>query len=209
MQDAAAAMPARLLAPVAGGRVLDLCAAPGGKAAQLAAMGCRVTAVERSEPRAELLRENLDRLGLATDVVDTDAETFKTTEPVDGVLLDAPCTATGTIRRHPDIPWRKSVLDVTRMTLPQTRLLDHAATLVRPKGILVYAVCSLEPAEGPARIEDFLSRNDGFRRRPISADEIGGDPALVTADGDLRTLPCHWAERGGLDGFYAARLERL
>jgi 16S rRNA (cytosine967-C5)-methyltransferase len=208
VQDAAAAIPAHLLAPIAGGRVLDLCAAPGGKAAQLAAMGCSVIAVERSESRAARLRENLTRLGLAADVVVADAETFAPPAPVDGILLDAPCTATGTIRRHPDIPWRKSAVDVGRMAPLQTRLLDHAATLVRPGGLLVYAVCSLEAAEGPERIERFLQTNARFRRRPVVLAEVGGDPALITADGDLRTLPCHWRERGGMDGFYAARLER-
>jgi 16S rRNA (cytosine967-C5)-methyltransferase len=208
VQDAAAAIPARLLAPIAGGRVLDLCAAPGGKAAQLAVMGCAVTAVERSESRAAVLRENLARLRLAADVVVADAETFAPSSPVDGILLDAPCTATGTIRRHPDIPWRKSAVDVGRMAPLQERLLDHAATLVRPGGLLVYAVCSLEAAEGPERVERLLEKNPSFRRRPVEPAEVGGDPALITAEGDLRTLPCHWRARGGMDGFYAARLER-
>jgi 16S rRNA (cytosine967-C5)-methyltransferase len=209
VQDAAAAMPARLLAPITGGHVIDLCAAPGGKAAQLALMGCTVTAVERAAPRAALLRENLERLHYPAEVIVADAETYKPTKLADGVLLDAPCTATGTIRRHPDIPWRKSAVDVGRMAPIQSRLLDHAAAMVKPKGILVYAVCSLETAEGPARVEAFLARNDHFRRSPISAAEIGGDAGLVTAAGELRTLPCHWSDKGGLDGFYAVRLERL
>lgn len=208
VQDAAAAIPARLVAPVSGGRVLDLCAAPGGKTAQLALMGCAVTAVENSEPRAALLRENLARLGLAATVVVADAESFTPDEPAAGVLLDAPCTATGTIRRHPDIPWRKGPVDVGRVTPLQKRLLDHAASLVRPGGLLVYAVCSLEAAEGPGRISEFLAANDGFRRLPIAADEVGGDSRLLTGDGELRTLPCHWPEHGGMDGFYAARLVR-
>jgi 16S rRNA (cytosine967-C5)-methyltransferase len=209
VQDAAAAMPVRLLAPVAGKHVIDLCAAPGGKAAQLGLMGCSVTAVEHAEHRAVLLRENLQRLGYAADVVVADAETYKPEKLADGVLLDAPCTATGTIRRHPDIPWRKSAVDVGRMAPIQRRLLDHAATLVKPNGILVYAVCSLEAAEGPARVEAFLARNDRFRLSPVSATEVGGDQSLVTANGELRTLPCHWADKGGLDGFYAVRLERI
>ncbi len=208
VQDAAAAIPARLLAPVAGGRVLDLCAAPGGKAAQLALMGCAVTAIENAEPRAALLRENLTRLRLAATVVVADAETFTPEQPADGVLLDAPCTATGTIRRHPDIPWRKGPVDVGRVTPLQKRLLDHASTLVRSGGLLVYAVCSLEAAEGPGRIAEFLATHDGFSRRPITADEVGGDTRLLTSDGDLRTLPSHWPEHGGMDGFYAARLTR-
>jgi 16S rRNA (cytosine967-C5)-methyltransferase len=139
----------------------------------------------------------------------SDAETFTSDALADGVLLDAPCTATGTIRRHPDIPWRKSAVDVGRMAPVQARLLDHAATLVRPKGLLIYVVCSLEAAEGPDRVAAFLAKNAGFRRRAIDATEVGGDPDLVTSDGDLRTLPCHGSDRGGMDGFYAARLERL
>jgi 16S rRNA (cytosine967-C5)-methyltransferase len=208
VQDAAAAIPARLLAPVSGGRVLDLCAAPGGKTAQLALMGCAVTAVENSEPRAGLLRENLTRLGLTATVIVADAETFMPEQLADGVLLDAPCTATGTIRRHPDIPWRKGPVDIGRVTPLQKRLLDHAATLVRPGGVLVYAVCSLEAAEGPGRVAEFLTANDSFSRLPVAFEEVGGDVHLLTSDGDLRTLPCHWPERGGMDGFYAARLTR-
>ncbi|HTI86844.1 MAG TPA: transcription antitermination factor NusB [Alphaproteobacteria bacterium] len=207
VQDAAAAMPARLLTGLAGKRVLDLCAAPGGKAAQLAAMGYDVVAVEQSPPRAQLLRDNLARLKLPAEIVVADATTYATT-PVDGILLDVPCTATGTIRRHPDIPWRKSAVDLGRLVPVQTRLLDHAATLLAPGGVLVYAVCSLESAEGPQRIAEFLARHDGFRRKPITPTDVGGDAGLITADGDLRTLPCHWAERGGMDGFYAARLLR-
>jgi 16S rRNA (cytosine967-C5)-methyltransferase len=154
------------------------------------------------------LRENLARLRLAADVVVADAETFAPSSLVDGILLDAPCTATGTIRRHPDIPWRKSAVDIGRMAPLQERLLDHAATLVRPGGLLVYAVCSLEAAEGPERVERLLEKNASFRRRPVEPAEVGDDPALITAEGDLRTLPCHWRARGGMDGFYAARLER-
>jgi 16S rRNA (cytosine967-C5)-methyltransferase len=208
VQDAAAAMPARLIAGLSGKRVLDLCAAPGGKTAQLVAMGYDVVAVEQSAPRAQVLRDNLSRLKLAAEVVIADATTTTTDRPVDGILLDVPCTATGTIRRHPDIPWRKSAVDLGRLVPVQTRLLDHAATLLSPGGVLVYAVCSLEAAEGPQRIAEFLSRNDDFHRKPITPAEVGGDAALITADGDLRTLPCHWAERGGMDGFYAARLLR-
>ncbi|MGE5539695.1 MAG: RsmB/NOP family class I SAM-dependent RNA methyltransferase [Gemmatimonas sp.] len=208
VQDAAAAIPARLLAPVAGQRVLDLCAAPGGKAAQLVAMGCDVVAVEQSEPRAALLRDNLARLKLAAEVVVADAATYATDKPVAGLLLDVPCTATGTIRRHPDIPWRKSAVDVGRLVPVQTRLLEHAATLLAPGGLLVYAVCSLEAAEGPQRIADFLATHPEFRRMPVTPAEVGGDAALITAEGDLRTLPCHWSDKGGMDGFYAARLQR-
>jgi 16S rRNA (cytosine967-C5)-methyltransferase len=208
VQDAAAAIPARLLARVGGGRVIDLCAAPGGKAAQLALMGASVTAVERSAQRATRLRENLARVGAAAETIVADVETFAPSTLADGVLLDAPCTATGTIRRHPDIPWRKTVADVGRMAALQKQLLARAATMVRSGGVLVYAVCSLEAAEGPAPIESFLKGNSDFRREPVAAAEVGGEARFITADGDVRTLPCHWAERGGLDGFYAARLKR-
>jgi 16S rRNA (cytosine967-C5)-methyltransferase len=170
-------------------------------------MGYDVVAVEQSPPRAQLLRDNLARLKLPAEIVVADATTYATT-PVDGILLDVPCTATGTIRRHPDIPWRKSAVDLGRLVPVQTRLLDHAATLLAPGGVLVYSVCSLESAEGPQRIAEFLARHDGFRRKPITPTDVGGDAGLITADGDLRTLPCHWAERGGMDGFYAARLLR-
>jgi 16S rRNA (cytosine967-C5)-methyltransferase len=202
-------MPARLLAGLSGKRVLDLCAAPGGKAAQLAAMGCDVVAVEQSEPRAQMLRDNLARLKLASEVVIADAATYTTDRPADGILLDVPCTATGTIRRHPDIPWRKGAVDLGRLVPVQTRLLDHAATLLAPGGVLVYAVCSLEAAEGPQRIAEFLVRNEEFHRMPVTPAEVGDDASLITADGDLRTLPCHWSDKGGMDGFYAARLLRV
>lgn len=208
VQDAAAAMPARLLTPIAHGHVVDLCAAPGGKAAQLALMGATVTAVERSDVRAGRLRENAARVGAPIETIVADAESFTPRAAADGVLLDAPCTATGTIRRHPDIPWRKTVADVARMAALQKRLLARAATMVRAGGLLVYAVCSLEAAEGPALVAAFLAGHPEFRRAPVGPEEVGGETQFVTRDGDLRTLPCHWPERGGIDGFYAARLER-
>jgi len=211
VQDAAAALPARLLGDVAGRRVADLCAAPGGKTAQLAAAGARVTAVDRSPTRLARLRENLARLGLAAETVEADALEWQA-EPFDAVLLDAPCSSTGTIRRHPDIPWLKREADLATMTALQARLLDKAVTLTRPGGTLVYCTCSLEPEECEERISVLLARTPGLARRPVAAAELDGQDAFVSSAGDLRTLPYHWPDpdrrMAGLDGFYAARLER-
>lgn len=208
VQDAAAALPARLLGDVRAKRVADLGAAPGGKTAQLAAAGARVTAVEQSQARATRLGENLARLQLAAEIVVDDAAKWQPAETFDAVLIDAPCSATGTIRRHPDLPWRKSARDVAGRLAMQDRLLANAAAITAPGGILVYAVCSLEPSEGPARIAKFLAGHPAFRRAPITPDEIGGSAEFIARDGTLRTLPCHWPERGGLDGFYVARFRR-
>ena len=199
-QDAGAALPARLLAGAS--TVIDLCAAPGGKTAQLAAAGARVIAVERSERRLALVADTLKRLGLSAELVAADALTWRPREPAEAVLLDAPCTATGTIPRHPDAPWLKAPTDFAAQARGQTELLDAAAEMVAPGGVLVYAVCSLEPEEGPAQIESFLARHPKFARRPIEGE-------FATDAGDLRTLPCHWPEHGGLDGFYAARLRMI
>jgi 16S rRNA (cytosine967-C5)-methyltransferase len=211
VQDAAAALPARLLGEVAGRRVADLCAAPGGKTAQLAAAGARVTAVDRSPARLARLRENLARVGLAAEAVAADALEWQA-EPFDAVLLDAPCSSSGTIRRHPDIPWLKREVDLAAMTSLQARLLDRAVALARPGGTLVYCTCSLEPEECEAQVSALLARTPGLVRRPVAADEVGSQAAFVTAAGDLRTLPCHWPDpdprMAGLDGFYAARLAR-
>lgn len=206
VQDAAAALPARLLGDVCGRSVVDLCAAPGGKTAQLAAAGARVIAVDRAPARLARLRDNLARLGLAAETVLADGVTWRPVAPVDAVLVDAPCSSTGTIRRHPDIAWRRTATDVEALLPGQDRLLDAALAMVRPGGMVVYAVCSLLPAEGPARVAALLARSPGVRRLPIGASEIGGAAELVTACGDLLTLPSHWAELGGLDGFYACRL---
>jgi 16S rRNA (cytosine967-C5)-methyltransferase len=208
VQDAAAQIPARLLGPVAGIRVLDLCAAPGGKTLQLAAAGARVTAVDRSRARLDLVARNLARTGLAAELVAADGTDFEAA-PFDAVLLDAPCTATGTIRRHPDIARTRRPEDIDGATALQDRLLDNAARLTRPGGILVYVVCSLEPAEGEARIAAFLARHDNFTAAPVTAAELPGLPEAVTAAGHMRTLPSMMADGGGLDGFFAARLRRL
>ncbi len=207
VQDAAATLPARLLGKVKGKRVLDLCAAPGGKTAQLCAAGAEVTAVERSPKRAEFLGVNLGRLGMAAEIVVADALEWQPQQPFDIVLLDAPCTATGTIRRHPDIPWVKSPEDVAKLAAVQEKLLQAALGFTRPGGTLVYAVCSLQPEEGEQRIAALLERG-GAERLPIAAGEAGGLEPRIDALGQLRTLPCQLAASGGLDGFFMARLRR-
>lgn len=212
VQDAAAALPAKLLGDMRGMKVADLCAAPGGKTAQLASAGANVTAVDRSEPRLRRLKENMARLKLAVETVTTDAATWQA-GPFDAVLLDAPCSATGTIRRHPDIPWLKTERDLAALMALQHRLLDNAVALTRPGGTLVYCTCSLEPEEGEDAIAALLERRTDIRRRPVMPAEIGGLAQLLTPLGELRTLPCHLtaadSASGGMDGFFAARLDRL
>ena len=211
VQDAAAALPARLFGDLRGLRVADLCAAPGGKTAQLAHAGAQVAAVDRSENRLARLRDNLKRLGLQAETIAADATEWPAA-PFDAVLLDAPCSSTGTIRRHPDVPWLKRESDIATLASLQQRLLDRAVALLKPGGTLVYCVCSLEPEEGVDQIEALLERDAALRRRPITAAEVGGLAEFLTPAGDLRTLPCHLPDSnpqlGGLDGFYAARLRR-
>jgi len=211
VQDAAAALPAKFLGDVAGKSVADLCAAPGGKTAQLAAAGARVTAVDRSAPRLERLKQNLARLGLTADIFVADVTEWQA-EPFDAVLLDAPCSATGTIRRHPDIPWLKRESDIATLAALQRRLLARAVELTRPGGLIVYCTCSLEPDEGVAPVADLLAGDSRVRRRPVVANEVHGRAEFLTAAGDLRTLPCQLPDSNpqmaGLDGFYACRLER-
>ncbi len=208
VQDAAAALPARLLGDVAGRAVLDLCAAPGGKTLQLAAAGARVTAVDIAAGRLARLNENLRRIGRDADVVRADVAAWRPAGPATHILLGLPCSATGTIRRHPDV-WRlKTPADVDRLCATQDRLLRAAVDMLAPDGRLVACVCSLQPEEGPARIEALLSGGPPVRRDAISAGEVGGLAGLITADGDLRTLPSHLADMGGMDGFYACRLVR-
>ena len=209
VQDAAAALPARLLRPRPGMRVVDLCAAPGGKAAELAAAGADLTTVDRSAERLKLLAANFKRLGLNSEIVVADALAVDLA-PFDGVLLDAPCLATGTIRRHPDVAWIKRPGDLAPLVKLQAELLDKAIALARPGGAIVYCVCSLEPEEGEAQIAAVLRRNPDVRRLPVVPEEVGGLVECLTPSGDLRTLPCHlWGDnprRSGLDGFFAARL---
>jgi 16S rRNA (cytosine967-C5)-methyltransferase len=212
VQDAAAALPAKLLGDVRGKSIADLCAAPGGKTAQLSQAGAQVTAVDRSGARLARLRQNLTRLKLEATVAEADAASWQG-GTFDAVLVDAPCSSTGTIRRHPDIPWLKSEADLGKLAALQTRLLDHATTLVKPGGTLVYCTCSLEREEGEDQISALLARNPSLRRDPIRAEEVGGQAEFLNPEGDLRTLPCHWpdedARMAGLDGFYAARITRI
>ena len=212
VQDAAAALPALLLGDVKGLAVADLCAAPGGKTAQLANAGARVTAVDKSHGRLARLKTNLARLGLDAETAVADAATFAPGQLFDAVLVDAPCTATGTIRRHPDIVHLKRPEDIAALADVQRRILAQAATLVRPGGTLVYCTCSLEPEEGLDQIAAFLSATPSFNRKPVVAGEHGIEAEWISADGELRTLPHHLDTlppgQTGLDGFYAARLVR-
>ena len=209
VQDAAAALAAKILGDVKGKRVLDLCAAPGGKTLQLAAAGARVSAVDRSDKRLVRLRENLERTKLEAAIFCADAQSCKLGEKAEAILLDAPCSATGTIRRHPDVQRLKTPDDVARMAELQARLLDHAAgDLLADGGTIVYAVCSLQPEEAEKQIEAFLQRTPAFQRKPITPEEIGGMTEVLTSEGDIRCLPCHMVEAGGLDGFYVARLTK-
>jgi len=208
VQDAAAALPAKLVPRPSGKRVYDLCAAPGGKAAQLASAGAKVTAVDRSEKRLEIMRRNLERLNIPIELHCADVLSWRPETQADAVLLDAPCSATGTIRRHPDITLLKSLADVRRLAKLQLELINAAAKLVQPGGHLVYAVCSLQPDESQRVVNKFLLTNDQFKRDPVTVDELGNIGEFVTPSGDIRTLPSHWQEWGGLDGFFAARLKR-
>ena len=212
VQDAAAALPARLFGDVAGKSIVDLCAAPGGKTAQLAQAGARVTAVDRSPARMARLRDNLTRLSLQAENVVTDAAEWPGNDNggYDGVLVDAPCTSTGTIRRHPDVAWLRQEGDIAALATLQKRLLQRAVALLKPGGTLVYCTCSLEPEEGEQAVASLLDSESGMRRVPVEAGEVAGLAEILTANGDLRTLPCHLPHSdprlGGLDGFYAARL---
>ena len=212
VQDAAASLPSKLLGDVRGLEVADICAAPGGKTAQLIAAGARVTAVDQSAERLTRLKNNLTRLGFAADTVVTDAGSWAPGKLFDAILVDAPCTATGTIRRHPDILHLKRADDMAALSEIQRRILNNAAKLVKPGGKLVFCTCSLEPEEGPEQISRFLKEHPEFERQPVATGEIGGGPDWITSDGDLRTLPTHVSQlppgQRGLDGFYAARLVR-
>ncbi|MGK2922791.1 MAG: 16S rRNA (cytosine(967)-C(5))-methyltransferase RsmB [Methyloceanibacter sp.] len=212
VQDVAAALPARMLGDVAGKRVADLCAAPGGKTAQLLLAGADVVAVDNSATRLKLLNENLKRLGLAAETVQADAATWQPEERFDAILLDAPCSSTGTIRRHPDIPYLKSDKDIAELAGLQARLLDNAVSLLKPGGRLVYSTCSLEPEEGEAQVAALMARNPAIRIHPLRPDEPFGDTEWAKASGILRTFPFQLQldspEWSGMDGFFAARLTR-
>jgi 16S rRNA (cytosine967-C5)-methyltransferase len=206
VQDASAAIPARLLEVKAGEAVLDFCAAPGGKTLQLAATGAEVVAVDRSPARLVRVKENLERLGLTAEVVAADAGDWADEREFDAVLLDAPCSATGTYRRHPDVLWAARPSDVAALASVQSRLLDSAAKRTKVGGRLVYCVCSLEPEEGEAQTTAFLLRHREFKLSPVKPGEGGSPWASQLADGTLRLLPHH--RPGGQDGFYVARFVR-
>jgi 16S rRNA (cytosine967-C5)-methyltransferase len=209
VQDAGAALPARLFGDLRGRRVADLCAAPGGKTAQLALAGAVVTAVDRAPARLQRLRDNLARLALGAEIVTANVEEW-TAEPFDAVLLDAPCSSTGTIRRHPDIPWLKQPGDIAKLSALQRRLVDRAVDLTKPGGTLVYCTCSLEPEENELVVAELLAREPRLRRASIHSREVFDCSEFINKDGDLRTLPCHCPDSdsrfAGIDGFYAARL---
>ena len=211
VQDAAAALPARLFGDINGKHVLDLCAAPGGKTAQLASAGARVTAIDRSPARVARLKDNLARLSLPAEAIVADANEWPGQDGgFDGILVDAPCTSTGTMRRHPDVAWLRQEADLTALCALQKRLLQKATQLLKPEGTLVYCTCSLEPEEGEAQIAALLAADSSLERAPVAPDEVAGLTEIINAEGDLRTLPCHLKHvdprLAGLDGFYAARL---
>ena len=219
VQDAAAAMPARLLGQIAGKSVADLCAAPGGKTAQLAAAGANVSAIDISENRLRRLVRNLARLRLAAQTVTADLLTWTPDDQFDAILLDAPCSATGTIRRHPDIAWLKTPRDIATLADLQGRLLDRAMTWLRPGGRLVYCTCSLEKEECEDQIASLLVRHGELLRDPIAPHEVAGLAHCLTSNGELRTLPCtafevsgaadRMSAISGMDGFFIARLRRV
>ncbi|ADK99814.1 RsmB/NOP family class I SAM-dependent RNA methyltransferase [Brevundimonas subvibrioides] len=209
IQDAAAAIPARMLAPKAGETALDMCAAPGGKTLQLAASGASVVALDRSEARLRRLRQNLERTGLSVEIVVTAAEDWDDPRTFDAVLLDAPCTATGTLRRNPEVLRATKPAEVAKLADVQHRLLDAAALRVAPGGRLVYCVCSLEREEGETQVIAFLRRNPDFRTVPADVAAVGAPAEALTPEGWLRVLPSYWPEQGGLDGFFIAGLQRV
>ena len=187
-----------------------MCAAPGGKTLQLAAAGAQVTASDISPSRLEVVRANLDRTGLAAELIAVDALDFDPGMKFNAVLLDAPCSATGTIRRHPELPWLREAQDVKHLAAAQRALLRKAASLLKPGGTLVYAVCSLLAEEGGKQVQSFLNEHCNFQRRPVQAESLGLTPDFTTRQGDLRTLP-HFrlGDSTGMDGFHAARLVKV
>jgi 16S rRNA (cytosine967-C5)-methyltransferase len=205
VQDAAAAIPARLFGDLTGKDAADLCAAPGGKTAQLVMAGGHITAVEQSASRMKRLKGNLARLGLTAEFLQSKLEDLPSEPRYDAILLDAPCSSTGTIRRHPDVYWTKDATDVAKLAGLQGRLLRHAFAMLRPGGTLVFSNCSLDPSEGEELVEAFLAENDKAARLPVRAEDWPGLAAAIDAKGDIRTTP---AMLGGMDGFYASVLTR-
>ena len=208
VQDAAAALPVKLFSSLHGEQALDLCAAPGGKTLQMAAAGANVTAVDRSGHRLKRLRENLTRTGLTAEMVEADARTYQPNTTYTRILLDAPCTATGTLRRHPDVALHRTPADLAQLSKLQAEMLDHALTLLAPGGELIYCVCSLLPGEGEGQLASALSRHPDLRIIPADASALGVPAHWMNAEGALRTLPSHWPEQGGVDGFFAVNLQR-
>jgi 16S rRNA (cytosine967-C5)-methyltransferase len=207
-QDAAAAIPATLLGVKTGDHVVDLCAAPGGKTLQLAALGARVTAVDSNESRLKRLKDNLARTGLRASVVVDDARRYRPGQDADAVLLDAPCTATGTMRRHPEAAWIKRAGDVQRMARLQLEMADSAVRMLRPGGWLVLCTCSLQPEEGEGLAAALMQKRKDIRPVAIQDGEVPGLAEAITPDGWLRLTPALWADRGGMDGFFIARFEK-
>ena len=207
VQDVAAAIPVMLLAPQQGEVVLDLCAAPGGKTMQLAAAGAQVVAVDASAGRMTRVDENLKRVGLSAEIVVSDAFSYES-DGFDAVLLDAPCSATGTIRRHPDLPHAKDGSEFGALIEQQSRMIDHALSLLKPGGRLVFCTCSLLPDEGEVQVDEALARHDGLSVDSDALTVAGIDPAWRTQEGGLRLRPDYWADQGGMDGFYIAVLRK-
>ena len=217
VQDFAASLPAKILAKglakgldeSANSKVLDLCAAPGGKTMQLASMGNDVTALDVSENRLERVSENLERVGLNAEIICADALEWTPEQVFDGILLDAPCSATGTIRRHPDAQYLKKSSDIDALVKLQAELLSRAASFVKAGGVLLYCTCSLQKREGELQVAKFLDENENFERLPVGADELDGLDHLINDEGDVRTLPFYQVgESYGMDGFFISRLRR-
>ncbi len=206
VQDAAAALPVQILKPVAGERILDLCAAPGGKTMQLAAMGADVTAVDDSVPRMARVKENLTRVGLKAKTVIQDARAIKGS--YDAILLDAPCSATGTMRRHPDLPYAKDGSEFGELIGLQAEMIDHAWSVLKPGGRMVFCTCSLLPDEGEVQVDEALERHADMRVDVDALSVAGVDPAWISSEGGLRLRPDYWSDIGGMDGFYIAMLRK-
>jgi len=208
VQDVAARMVAKLVGDVRGKRVIDLCAAPGGKTALFSHEGANVVAVDRSASRLKRLRDNLDRLNLRAEIIEADARNWQPDKCADIVFLDAPCSATGTARRHPDVIWTKSEADIENLVRVQSRMLAAAANMVAPGGILVFANCSLQPVEGEYHVSRFLEENPLFQLSPISASDVNDFDQIITQAGTFRSLPSFSPADKGMDGFFAARFAR-
>lgn len=212
VQDYSASLPVQLLGDLTGKTVIDLCAAPGGKTLQLAAAGAKVIAIDRAEGRMERVQQNLDRTNLKAILIIKDALDFDIRDPADIILLDAPCSATGTIRRHPDIPWSKSEDDIAAMVTLQQKLIDKALTMINPGGMVVYCTCSLQREEGEAQIKNALNRHETVQRLPFTAEDhpvlAGPLATAINRDGDIRLHPAMAADHGGMDGFFISRLIR-